>query len=109
MKSEELSCCRQAGGRQAGRHAGEQAGRQAGKQAGRQAGQTGEKSSMSAQSQKIEFPVFKSMVLRLCFELEIFQIFWPERCLAFLEGILSCGAGFCAAELDSELRSCILS
>ena len=32
------------------------------------------------------------MVLRLCFELEIFQIFWPERCLAFLESILSCGA-----------------
>ena len=75
---------RQAAGRQGGR----QASKQASKQAGRQAGQTGEKSSMSAQSQKIEFPVFKSMVLRLCFELEIFQIFWPERCLAFLEGIL---------------------
>ena len=99
----------QTGRRQAGREACRRAGRQAGKQAGRQAGQTGEKSSMSAQSQKIEFPVFKSMVLRLFFELEIFQIFWPERCLAFLEGILSCGAGFCAAELDSELRSWILS
>ena len=77
---------RQAACRQGGR----QAGGQASKQAGRQAGQTGKKSSMSAQSQETEFPVSKSMVLRLCFELEIFQIFWHE-------------------ELDSELRSWILS
>ena len=76
---------RQAAGRQGGR----QASRQASKQAGRQAGQTGKKSSMSAQSQKTAFPVSKSLVLRLCFELEIFQIFWPERCLAFPEVILS--------------------
>ena len=79
---------RQAAGRQGDR----QAGGQASKQAGRQAGQTGKKGPMSAQSQKTEFPVFKSMVLRPCFELEIFQIFWPGRCQAFLEGIWSSGS-----------------
>ena len=64
---------RQAACRQGGR----QAGGQASKQAGRQAEQTGKKGPMSAQSQKTEFLVFKSMVLRLRLELEIFQIFWP--------------------------------
>ena len=75
-------------GRQAGRQADRQAGRQAGTQACRQAGehaskqagrqasrQTGKKGPMSAQSQKTEFPVSKSMVLRPLFELEIFPIF----------------------------------
>ena len=65
----------QTGRRHAGREAGRRAGRQANRRVGRQ--NNSKKGPMSAQSQKTEFLVFKSMVLRLRLELEIFQIFWP--------------------------------
>ena len=44
---------------------------------------------MSVQSQKTEFPVSKSMVLKPVFELAFFQIFGSERCQLLLAAIQS--------------------